>query len=526
MRISTSQFFDASTSNYQRIYSNVVASGETVSSGLRVNTAADDPVGAARLLQLGQESSVLGQYQNNMTSAASTLNQGETAMGSIQTALQRARELLISGANGTFTDDDRKANAGELTQLQSQVLSLMNNQDANGQYIFGGSKTSTPPYTQNSDGTYSYNGDQTSTTVPIGTNLSVATNTTGWAAFEQATNTTSTSSTMTSPAVDDGRVTLSGGQISNSSTFSSTFGGGQPYTVSFLSSTQYKITDAGGIDVTTDASSNGVFSSANASSQNITFRGISLGLNVNLSTADSASTATADAAVAGHTFKLQATPDTFSTSRSPGNASAAVITSATESNAAAYSSSFPPGGAILKFTSATAFDLYASPMTVNSQPVSSGTLVGTTATAAGVDFTLSGAPAAGDQFTVQANTHQTQNVLDTMSSVIAALSAPSDGSAVATQKLQAAMQSALGNITSAMNQLNTANSNSGARRAIITDQSGTNDSLTLANTSNQSTIANADPVASITTLTLQQTMLQAAQLAFSKISQLGLFNKL
>jgi flagellar hook-associated protein 3 FlgL len=526
MRISTSQFYDASTTNYQRIYAATVADGQTVSSGLRVNTAADDPTGAANLLQLGQESSMLGQYQANMTSATNTMTQSETNLTSIQNALQSARELVLSGANGTLTDKDRQAKAAELTQLQAQVLSLMNGQDANGKYIFSGSKTSTPPYSQNSDGTYSYNGDQSSINVPIGTNLSVATNTTGWAAFEQATNTAPASSTMTSPAVDDGRVSLSAGQVTDTSTFNSSFASGQPYTVSFLSSTSFKITDAGGNDVTTDSSSNGAFSSANAEPQSITFRGMTLGLNVNLSSADSATTATADAAVAGHSFQLAETPDTFSTSRSPGNASSSVITSATESNAAAYNSTFPASGAVLKFTSATAFDLYAAPVTANSQPVSSGTLSGTTATVAGVDFTLSGAPAAGDQFTVQPNSHQTQNVLDTLSSIIKALNTPSDGNAVATQQLQATLDAGLGNLTSAMNQVSSANSNSGARRNIVTDQSGTNNTLTIANTTKQGEIANADPVAAITALTLQQTMLQAAQLAFSKISQLALFNKL
>lgn len=526
MRISTSQFYEASAANYQRVYSNVVTTGQEVSSGVRVNTAADDPVGASRLLQLGQQSSMLGQYASNISTLKTTLPQSETAMNSIQTLLQTAKDLVIQGSNGTYTDLDRQANATQLSQIQGQVLSLMNSQDANGQYIFSGSKTSTPPYSQNADGTYSYNGDQSSISLPIGNSLSVASNTTGWAAFEQATNTTRTSSTMTSPAVDDGRVTLSGGQVSNSATFNSTFASGQPYTVSFLSSTQFKITDGAGTDVTSETSQNGTFSSANAASQSIAFRGVSVGLNINLSTADRTSTATADAAVAGHSFQLSATPDTFSTSRSPGNPSATVITAATESNAAAYTSSFPPGGAVLKFSSATAFDLYAAPVTASSQPVSSGALVGSTATAAGVSFTLSGAPAAGDQFSVQANTHQTQNVLNTLAAAAAALNAPADGNPIALQKLNAAMDSALGNLNSASDQVSSATSNSGARGVIVDNQSANNDTQVAANTTSQGAIRNADPVASYTDLTLQQTMLQAAQLAFSKISQLGLFNKL
>ncbi|MEA9978111.1 flagellar hook-associated protein 3 [Pseudomonas sp. 10B1] len=535
MRISTGQFYDASAANYQRIYSNTLTTGQEVSSQVKLNTAADDPAGATRLLQLGQQSSLLGQYTSNMTAANATMVQSQSAMEGIQTAVARAQELVLSGANGTYTNDDRKANSEELTQIQAQVLSLMNSQDANGQYIFSGSKSPTPPYSQNADGTYSYHGDQTSNSVPIGDNLSITTNTTGWAAFEQATNTVRTATTLTSPTPDDGRLNLSAGQVTNSVTFNSAFTSGQPYKISFLSSTQYTVADSAGLDVTSETSGNGMFSSTSSATQSIGFRGLEINLNANLSAADNATTASADAAVAGHTFQLTATPDTFSVSRSPGNTSTSVITSATQTSASAYNSSFPPGGAVLKFTSATQFDLYAAPMTGTSKAVSSGTVTSTsagsppvttiTATASGITFNLSGAPAASDTFSVQANTHQSQNILNTLVAAAAALAVPSDGNPIAQQKLSASMDSAIGNLATANTLLSSAVSNSGARQKILTNQSSTNDTLVIGNTIAQGAIRDSDPVEAITRLTLQTTMLSAAQLAFSKISQLGLFNK-
>src|SRR5207253_5846557 len=118
--------------------------------------------------------------------------------------------------------------------------------------------------------------------------------------------------------------------------------------------------------------------------------GVDLSLNINLKSGD-----VPDAVIAGHTFQLSAQADTINASRSAGNPSTAVITGAAQSNSAAYNSTFPAGGAILKFTSATAYDLYASPITAGSKPVSSGIMAGATATAAGVTFTLGGTPAAG-----------------------------------------------------------------------------------------------------------------------------------
>ncbi|WP_338525739.1 flagellar hook-associated protein 3 [Pseudomonas batumici] len=522
MRISTAQYYETTAANYQRGYNDTLKTSAEASSLVKVNTAADDPVGAARLLQLGQQSAALTQYTSNISSLKSSYTQSETALTSIQSAMQSARETALSATNGTNTDADRKAFAQQLGQIQQTILGLMNSQDANGNYLFAGSKTNTLPYTANSDGTYSYNGDQSQLNLAIGDNNSVASNVTGWDAFQQSINTARTQVTMTAPAVDDGRVTLSNGQISNSATYDAKFSGGQPYTVSFLSSTQIKITDASGTDVTTEASQNGVISNSNGANQTVTFRGVDLGLNLNLKSGD-----VPDTVIAGHTFTLTAQPDTFNTSRSAGNPSTAVVTSATTTNQAAYTSTFPAGGAILKFTSATAYDLYAAPITASSRPVSSGTMAGSTATAAGVSLTFGATPpAAGDQFVVQPNNHQTQNILDTLNQMIGALNTPADGNAVAQQKLLATLNAGVSNVTSAMDQAGSALTTIGTRGQVLDDQSTTNQSLVLANTTSQSAIRDSDPAEVMTRLTLQQTMLQAAQLAFSKISQLGLFNKI
>lgn len=525
MRIATAQYYETTAANYQRNFNKAIATSDEASSLTRINTAADDPLGAGRLLELGQQSAMLSQYSGNISTTKSALSLQETTLDSIGTALQRAKEIALSANNGIATDDDRKAYAAELNEIKQQVLGLMNSKDSGGNYLFAGSKTDTAPYSQNSDGTYTYNGDQSSINLGIGDGLSVATNTTGWDAFQQSINTSRTQTTITAPAVDDGRVILSNGQVGTSATYDAKFANGQPYTVSFLSSTQLKITDALGNDVTTEASQNGVISNSNGANQSVSFRGVDLNLNINLKAGD-----VADTVIAGHSFQLSAKPDTFNATRSAGNPSTAVITGSTVTDPTAYNSTFPAGGAIIKFTSATAFDMYAAPVTADSRPVSSGAVVAgppATATAAGVTFALGGgAPAAGDQFAVQSNNHQTQNVLDTLSKMSAAMSLPIDGNTVAKQQFQAAMESGIANLGSASDQLGRAVTSIGARGQSLDDQSTTNQSLTLANTATQGSIRDSDPAEVMTRLTLQQTMLQAAQLAFSKITSLGLFNKI
>src|SRR3990167_2392755 len=212
MRISTAQFYESSAANYQKNFANVVKSSEEASSLVRVNTAADDPVGASRLLQLGQQASMLDQYKANTTTIKATLGTTEAVMTSINSVLQRAKELAVGAGNAGYTDADRQANASELGQIEEQLLSLMNSKDENGKYIFAGSKGDTIPFTRNNDGTYSYNGDQVTLDLAIGDTMSMATNSTGWEAFQQAINTSRSEVTRTAPVVDDGRVTLSNGQ--------------------------------------------------------------------------------------------------------------------------------------------------------------------------------------------------------------------------------------------------------------------------------------------------------------------------
>jgi flagellar hook-associated protein 3 FlgL len=522
MRISTAQYYGTQASDYQRNFNKAVATASEASSLQRINTAADDPLGAGRLLQLGQQAAMLDQYGTNINSTKSALTVQETTLDSITTALQRAKELALAANNGTATDKDRQAYASEMGEIQQQVLGLMNSKDANGNYLFSGSKTDTAPYSQNTDGTYTYNGDQTTINLGIGDGMSVGTNTTGWDAFQQTINTARTNTTMTAPAVDDGRVVLSNGIVGTAATYNSKFAGGEPYTVSFLSSTQLKITDALGNDVTSEASQNGVISNSNGANQTVSFRGVDMKLNINLKAGDT----NPDAVIAGHSFQLAVTPDTFNTAHSPGNPSTAVITGSTITDPVAYNNAFPQGGAVLKFTSATAFDLYAAPVTADSKPVSSGTVAGGNATAAGVTFAIGGTPATGDQFSIQPNDHQTQNVLDTLGQMITALKVPVDNDPVAKQKLQGAMESAIGNLESASNQIGTAVTSIGARGQSLDMQTTTNQSLSTANATTQGSIRDSDPAEVMTRLTLQQTMLQAAQLAFSKISQLGLFNKI
>ncbi|WP_407315839.1 flagellar hook-associated protein 3 [Pseudomonas sp. nanlin1] len=523
MRISTSQYFETSAASYTKSFADTAKTQQQIASGSRIDTASDDPAGAARLLQLQQQSALLTQYKGNITTVTNSLNQSEGILESITTALQRATELSVSAGNGAMSDDDRASIASEISEIEANVFSLLNSRDANGAYIFAGSKTTEPPYTRNGDGTYTYQGDQTQLSLQISDTLSVATNETGYSAFEQAINTARTNSTLTAPPVNDNRVTVSGGQLQAVNTYNKSYIAGEPYTLNFVSSTAYTVTDSSGNDITAELPSKGVFDPKKEGGSAISLRGVEFALDITLKSTDT----DADAAIAGHTFTLSSKPDTLSPSRGAANPSTAQITGAVVTDKSAYAAGFPSSGAVIKFSSATDYAVYAQPLSDGSKPVATGSTGGASQiTVAGVTFDFTGTPADKDQYVVQVNSHKTQNVLDTLHQLSAALNVPVEGDRQGQLAQQAAIQAALGNITSANDRVEVTRGAIGGRGNMVDIQSAENTSMELNNKTVQSAIGDTDMASASIALTLQQTMLQASQLAFAKISQLSLFNKL
>ncbi len=521
MRISTAQFYETSANNYSKNFSDTAKTTEQISSNSRIQTAGDDPVGAARLLLLQQQSALLDQYSANMTTVNNALLQEESVLSTINDALQRASELAIQAGNGGLSDADRTSISGEIKEIEANVFGLLNSRDANGDYMFGGSKSASPPYARNSDGTYSYQGDQTQLSLQVSDTLKLATNDSGYSVFEQATNNSRTQSSQTAPTPDDGRVRLSQGLMNSASTYNDRFAAGQPYTITFTSATEYSVTDATGKDITSETPTNGKFDHTAEGGDIISLRGVEFEIDIALKEGDDA-----NAAVAGHTFSLQAKPDTLTATRSAGNGSTAQVTGASIADAEKYRSTFPSDGGVITFTSDTEYALYAQPYSADSKPVATGAVGADNAlTVAGVTYQLDGPPGAGDQFAVNANTHKTQNVLDTLGQLRMALQNPVTDAA-SQAALKEVTDSAISNLASARERIDITRGAIGARGNSLDLQQQENTSLGLANKSTQSAIGDTDMASATITLTLQQAMLEASQLAFARLSQLSLFNKL
>ena len=94
---------------------------ERLSSGLRVNTAADDVAGYAISQSLQSQVNGLNQAGQNIQDAVALAQTAQGALNDINTMLQRVRELGVEYANGTTSTEDKEAISAETEQLVEEI---------------------------------------------------------------------------------------------------------------------------------------------------------------------------------------------------------------------------------------------------------------------------------------------------------------------------------------------------------------------------------------------------------------------
>jgi flagellar hook-associated protein 3 FlgL len=160
-----------------------------LSSGLRVTSIGNDPVAAGQNVQL-----LNSIQQDDSFTQTNSLTQGllqvtDSTLGSVVTQLNQAISLATQANNGTMNSSDLKAISSEIAGIRDEVLSLANT-NYQGQYVFGGSQTSTAPFTLDnttSPATVTYNGDSDVNNLVSPTGQSIQLNLPGNQVFTSST---------------------------------------------------------------------------------------------------------------------------------------------------------------------------------------------------------------------------------------------------------------------------------------------------------------------------------------------------
>jgi flagellar hook-associated protein 3 FlgL len=241
LRISTSSLYEAGTTQLNTLQAQMAKTQNQLSTNQRMLSAADDPIAAARALELTQSQSMNTQYGTNRTNANTSLSTVDQSLSDVTDQIQSIQSLIVTAGNASYTDSDRADLAIELQGRLTDLIGLANTTDGTGNYLFSGYASSTQPYTQTATGA-TYNGDQGQRTLQVGSSRKMAISETGSAIFDSIS--TGNGSFVTTAGTDN----TGGGIISPGSVVDASKATGHSYSLAFAVAgdpavTSYTVTD-------------------------------------------------------------------------------------------------------------------------------------------------------------------------------------------------------------------------------------------------------------------------------------------
>ena len=116
-------------------------SSEKLSSGYKINRAADDAAGLSISEKMRSQIRGLNKASDNAQDGISLIQTAEGALNESHSILQRMRELSVQASNGTETDDDREAVQNEISQLQEELTRISETTEFNTMKLLDGSQS-------------------------------------------------------------------------------------------------------------------------------------------------------------------------------------------------------------------------------------------------------------------------------------------------------------------------------------------------------------------------------------------------
>lgn len=428
MRIASSMIYDAGVASMQKQTSALLHTQQQLASGRRILTPSDDPVAAARALEVEQARDTNAIYLNNQKMAGESLALLDDNLAQAGNLLTRVRELAVQAGNASLSASDRRSLTFELRHRFEELLGIANAKDGTGQYLFSGYMGDTLPFSGAVGSGASYAGDDGQRKQQVSATRQLATSESGTDVFMRIRNGNGSFATSAN-AANAGSGIVDAGTVTNPSLWGAA-GNNKDFTVVFA---------------------------------------------VNSAVAPPVTTYDVLDNVSGNSLLTGAPPA-----------------------AAPYPRVFVPGQAIsLKSQGAEpAFDY-------------------------GAQFVITGSPANGDSFDIGAST--SQSLFATLENLIAAIEAPvgvGSGNTLLTNRLG----SALTNLDQGLDNLLRVRASTGARMQELDALGSVGEDYGLHYQQTLSRLQDIDYAEAISSLTQQQTYLEAAQKSYLRVAGLSLFN--
>jgi flagellar hook-associated protein 3 FlgL len=213
MRISSNAIFNSNVSALDQQQSKIFKTQQQISTGLRMSSAADDPVAAAGALDVSQSLAINTQYISNQKAALSTLSMAGTIMQSVTSLLQNVRDTVISAENGSLSASDLKTIASNLNGSVQELMGLANSKDGQGNYLFSGFQTGNQPFLNTPSGV-AYFGDDGPRNIQVSSTRQIASSDSGADIFMRIKNGNGTFATQASSS-NTGTGLISQGNVIN-----------------------------------------------------------------------------------------------------------------------------------------------------------------------------------------------------------------------------------------------------------------------------------------------------------------------
>lgn len=525
MRVSTSQIYNIASVGMTSAQSSVAKTQEQMASGKKNLSPADDPIAASSILRLNAELARVEQFGKNIDLAQNNLEMEESALKSVESLLQRMREIAVAGGNtAVLTSTDYKAYAVEIETRIQELFSLQNTQNASGQYIFAGYQSSSQAFVADGGGNYSFAGDQGDLSVQVSQLVNVVVSDSGQRVFEDIKsghNTFSTSASSANKAMPPATITV--GNVFDQEQFDKLYPDDLHIT--------FNKTAAGDVTYTVTQKSSGKQLVANepyVQSKEIEVAGARFQIVGSPYTGEPAKPASVsfagltptDFTAVPHTITLgvgnQAEQFTLSGPINSGADLAAALTGTPENiqKLARLGISVDANG----LSTANGANI-----TVKNGNAATDNLLGIPTQGAGTVSTNGARAVAGDSFFVESS--DKESILTTLSRLASAMRNVKDTPA-SEAELSKMIDKSLVNLTNAISTITVVQGEVGARLNTLDSSKALNLDVKLSTKTVISSLESLDYAEATTTLAMQSLVLSAAQQSFSKVSQLTLFNYL
>ncbi len=185
MKVSTKLFNEQQLRQFSSLNSDIQKLQDKISTGKNILVASDDPVGSVDISGYKSVKQQIEQYLKNTNTSNEKLSLVDTNLKNLNTIMSRANELLIQASNDVLGPSDREAIALEVDEMREEILSLSNQQDSSGSFLFAGYKTKTKPFQKNISGSIEYKGDSGIASLSISETMIIGTTLDGSSLFEK-----------------------------------------------------------------------------------------------------------------------------------------------------------------------------------------------------------------------------------------------------------------------------------------------------------------------------------------------------